>query len=191
MILSLQSWLLIRAWRLGLWTPPDRRVLDETILPYYARTSGFSRLLFVGVKKYNAKNRKLMAGRTYVTIDPEPAFARHGGDRHIQDGLQNLAEHVVPGSFDVIVVNGVIGHGLDAAADVDRALAACCDALRMGGHLVIGLNEENPSAVKVHSREPMNRFRGRSFEPLGVSQYVVQTPLRERTHSYFFFERIA
>jgi len=165
-------------------------VLDETILPYYARARGFERLLFVGVKKYNAKNRRLMAGRTYVTIEPEPAFARHGGERHIQDSLQNLAKHVVPSSFDVIVVNGVIGHGLDAPADVERALAACCDALRMGGHLVLGLNEESTDVANVHSYEPMSRLREHCFDPLGTSRHVVQTPLRERSHSYFFFERI-
>lgn len=181
---------LLAAWRAGRWTPPDRRVLDGTVLPHYARAAGFERALFVGVKAYNARNRELFAGRVYATLDPEPRFAAHGGDPHFVARLEELERLVAPASFDVIVVNGVIGHGLDAPADVDRALMACHRALRVGGELVLGVNEDAPGAVDLSGIPALRFFTPAPFAPLaGAPRHVVPTPLRERTHTFLFYTR--
>ncbi len=186
---EVQSYCLIRAWRIGLWKPPDRRLLDDVILPFYASAEGFERILFVGVKKYNAKNRALFAARTYATIDPDPRNARHGASRHIQDGLENLARHAEPSSFDVIVANGVFGAGLDAPHAVDDALRACHDALRPGGHLVVGVNDETPACPDFDALDAMRLFAPLEGSVLGSARHVLETPLRERTHTYRFYRR--
>src|SRR6476646_1062610 len=96
LVREVRTEILLTAWQLGLYVPPDRRVLDEVILPSYARRDGFERALFVGVKAYNAKNREIFRGRSYATIDPNPAFAPHGGSPHVVDGLENIARHFPP-----------------------------------------------------------------------------------------------
>lgn len=190
LVREVRTEILLTAWQLGLYVPPDRHVLDEVILPYYATREGFERALFVGVKAYNAKNRALFRGRFYATIDPNPDFAPHGGSPHVVDGLENVARHFGPGSLDVIVVNGVIGHGLDARPLVERAIEGCRVALREGGELVIGVNEEVPSAVDLSTIEALRRFAPVTFGPLGSDRHVVVTPLRERTHTFLFFRAV-
>jgi SAM-dependent methyltransferase len=173
--------ILVLGWRLGLWTPPDRRMLDSVILPHYAGR----RVLFVGVRKYNAKNV-----RSYATIDPDPKSAAWGGSPHVVDGIENVAKHFEPASFDVVIFNGVIGHGLSDRDRIDRAFAGCFDVLRPGGELVVGVNEDAPDfpGIDVPAR---GKFEPFVFEPLGTDRHVVTTPLRERTHTFHFLRRPA
>ena len=46
--------------------------------------------------------------------------------------------------FDLAVVNGVFGWGVDSMDDAEGAIGALCEALRTGGILVLGINEERP-----------------------------------------------
>ncbi len=182
--------ILLTAWQLGLYVPPDRRILDDVILPFYAAAAGFERALFVGVKAYNAKNRTVFQGRSYATIDPNPLFAPHGGSPHVVDGLENIARHFGPASLDVVIVNGVLGHGLNALPLVEKAIEGCRAALRDGGELVIGVNEETVSAVDLSRVAALRRFDRRRFAPLGSDRHVVVTPLRERTHTFLFYRAV-
>jgi len=186
---SVRASALLTAFRAGLWTPPDRRALDDVILPYYARAPGLERVLFVGVQAYNAKNRMLFAGRSYATLDPQSAAAAFGGDTHFVAPLQELSRHVAPGSFDAVVINGVIGYGLDTVHELDRALAAVHRALREDGELVIGMNEQREPRVPLEKVEAMSHFTPCVFAPFGVQRRVLATPLRERTHTFLFFRR--
>ncbi len=190
LVRGVRSELLITAWRLGMYMPPDRRILDGVILPAYAQRAGFERMLFVGVKAYNAGNRDLYRGKSYATIDPNPAFAPFGGEPHVVDGLENIAQHFAPASFDVIVVNGVIGHGLNPKPLVERAIAGCRDALRQGGELVLGVNEQTETAVDLGGIGAFARFEPIDFAPLGAARHVVETPLRERTHTFLFYKAV-
>ncbi|WP_233222739.1 hypothetical protein [Chroococcidiopsis sp. CCALA 051] len=40
---------------------------------------------------------------------------KFGSKRHVVDSLLNLSQHFAPGYFDLIVYNGVFGHGIDIA----------------------------------------------------------------------------
>jgi SAM-dependent methyltransferase len=169
--------------------PPDRRVLEQQILPYYARARGREKVLFVGVKAYNRHLHAAFAGRAYVTIDPEPAFRRFGAKEHIVGLVEDLGQHFPPGHFDAIVMNGVIGHGLDDPAHVRRAMAACHAGLRPGGDLVLGVNEESPRFVDFRPMDTFAPFVPFDFPPLGRSYLKVAIPFVERSHSFFFVRR--
>ena len=67
MLRSARESFLKTAWRLGLYSPPDRALLDA-IMKAFAARSDCERVLFVGVKHYN---RHLPA-----------TFARHGNVVH-------------------------------------------------------------------------------------------------------------
>jgi SAM-dependent methyltransferase len=175
-------------WSWGLYTPPDRRML-ERILADFAARADCRRVLFVGVKAYNEPLRALFAGRTFATIDPTPSVARYGGDPHFVDVLQNLDRHVEPDSFDLVVMNGVIGFGLDAESDVEAALVQVHRALRPTGDLVFGINERIPTHVDLRRVDAMRLFRPKRFEPLAATRRVIETPFREETHTFEFWEK--
>jgi SAM-dependent methyltransferase len=121
----------------------DRRILDEQILPRLARNDRFARVLFVGCDWYTEHVEEIFVarGRTYTTIEIDPGRARHGASRHIVGALGDLGRYAEPGSLDLIVCNGVIGWGLNQPEDIERALAACAEALSPGGVLLLGWDD--------------------------------------------------
>ena len=163
----------------------DRHTLEEVILPAYASRADIRTVLFVGCAWYTRHYEKLLPGRVYWTIDPDPWKSRFGARRHIVAGLESLDAHVAPGSFDLIVCNGVFGWGLDDRADCERAFQGCFDALRSAGELVIGWNdvpEHRP--LDLASVQSLARFDPLSFEALGSSHYLANADNR---HFYNFY----
>ena len=132
----LRARLLQLAWWAGLWRPPDRRLLEDVILP--ACGAGGGPVLFVGVRFYTRNYASRCGGAEFVTLDRDPAMRRHGARSHAVAPLEELGRHFPAGHFTHIVVNGVFGWGLDEPGAADRALAACHAALRPGGWLVLG-----------------------------------------------------
>ena len=137
----------------------DRRILEQVILPEYARRSDIGRVLFVGCASYTQRYGEIFGGREYWTIVPVARRRRYGSERHIVDRLQNLGNHVPAGYFDLVVCNGVLGWGLNAPEDANSALAACHTHLRAGGDLLLGWNDV----------APRNRVLPRTFRRCGDS----------------------
>ncbi len=90
--------------------------------------------------------------------------------------------------FDLVVLNGVLGWGVDTTADAERALAAAWEALRPGGLLVLGVNEERPTTPDLTRVDALARFRPAAPPPFGVHRHVVPSPF-EGSHTFHFFER--
>ena len=175
---------------LGLPNPirtPDRDTLERVILPAYAARPDIGNVLFVGCAWYTRHYEKMLPGRIYRTIDPDPWKKRFGSRRHIVAGLEDLAAHVAPGSLDLIVCNGVFGWGLDKRDDCERAFDACFEALRPAGELVIGWNdvpEHRPLALA--SLQSLRRFRPLTFAPLDSAQYLANP---ENGHVFDFYAK--
>lgn len=165
----------------------DRDTLEQVILPAYAARSDVRTVLFVGCAWYTRHYEKMLPGRVYRTIDPDPWKKRFGARRHIVAGLESLDAHVAPGSVDLIVCNGVFGWGLDDRADCERAFDACFTALRPSGELIIGWNdvpEHRP--LELASLQSLARLRPLIFVPLGSSQYLANPDNR---HVFSFYAR--
>ncbi len=181
----LRARLLQIAWWAGLWRPPDRVVLEDTILPHCASAGG--PVLFVGVRFYTRRYPARCPGVEFVTLDRDPGMARYGAPRHLIAALEDLGRHHPAPHFRHIIVNGVLGWGLDEPAAADRALAACHAALLPGGMLVLGLNEERAQTPSLGHLATLQRFERGDFSPLRCDVLVVPTPFAERTHTYRFF----
>lgn len=177
------------AWQRGLYSPPDRRVLEHDILGAFASTGGVSKLLFVGVQWYTVGYPKRWTGELFATIDPEPKVAAFGGKPHAIGQVQDLAKHFPGVLFDAIVMSGVIGFGLNDPAEVDRALEACAKALRPDGRLVLGINELKPTHVDPNSCDAAKHFVPDVFGPSARSRIDVTLPFRERRHTFLFWKR--
>jgi len=164
----------------------DRRVLEQKILPAFARAPGITRVLFAGCASYTHHYETQFAGAEYWSIDPATANQRHGAKRHIADNLQHLARHVPAGYFDLVVCNGVLGWGLNRLEEADAAFAACYAALRDGGHLLLGWNDLFPrNRVRPDELQSLSRFERAPFGPF-AARLRIEVPHR---HVYDFYRK--
>ncbi len=110
-MLSPIPWRIVRTERLYRPTH-DRYLLEQVIFAELLARDDMQRLPFVGCDIYTAHYPRIFSGRTFITIDSDPAKARYGSVRHIVDTIAALERHVDPCSLDAVICNGVIGWGL-------------------------------------------------------------------------------
>jgi len=177
--------------RLGLPTPletADRRLLEESIFPYYRDDFVFRKILFVGCAYFTAHyQQKFFAGKDFWTIEPEPAQARFGSTNHVIAPLEDVSKHFSARYFDLILCNGVYGWGLDTLAQGEAAFAQCHVCLRDGGHLIFGWNDvPNRTPFGLDEIQSRNLFRRLQFPPLGGWRYFTETRHR---HVFDFYQK--
>lgn len=139
----------------------DRHLLEGQILPEFARDAAVTRVLFCGCARYTRDYGALFDGAEYWTLDPDPRRRRFGARLHLVDRLECLERHV-PGHFDLIVCNGVLGWGLSTLPQAEAAFSACHAALARGGYLLLGWNDV----------APRNRVRPEDIGALALFEHV-------------------
>ena len=150
----------------------DRVILEETILPYLGGIKNFQTVLFVGCAAYTQWYEKFFTGKNYWTIDRKKVKRKYGSRNHITDSIVNLERYFSKNYFDCIIMNGVIGYGLNNASDIERALDACFHTLDTQGILVIGWNDSKVRMpVDIGSIEPLKKFEEHHFAPLQTCHY--------------------
>jgi SAM-dependent methyltransferase len=178
--------------RFGLDAPlrtDDRRILEGTLIPYLASAPGFSRILFVGCDFYTTHYERLFEGKEYWTLDKDPGRVKYGARRHLVCRLDEARGHFAEGSLDLILMNGVLGWGLDLPAETEASFAACHSCLRPGGVLLLGWND-TPDRLpfSLDESESLARFEPFVFPPLGVSSFLTKNPNR---HTFSFYRKSA
>lgn len=168
----------------------DRRLLEECILPFHARRQTALAVLFVGTRAYTSAYETLFAGHRFITMDIDPAAARHGSSqRHVVACASRACDHFEAESFDLIVFNGVFGWGLDERASVEAAVEGFHRLLREGGELVVGWNRiGRHRPFEFDELGALEAFRRVAFPPLGRA--VVDVPGSNR-HRFEFFAKPA
>jgi hypothetical protein len=121
---------------------PSRRFIHATLLPLLA-DAGCADLLFVGVQSYNNRIARICArlGFRLWTIDVDPAAARWGAaGRHIVADVREIDRHMAAHVFDAVILNGVLGYGIDDPRGAEAAVRALATVVRPNGFVVIGWN---------------------------------------------------
>ena len=174
---------------------PDRRLLEDTILPAFAADRSFARVLWVGCRE-NTVGYARAFGSRFHTLEIDPDAARFGvRGRHVTDSIVNLGRHYPARYFDLIFMNGILGFGVDDTATAEQALAACVKGLRKGGWLVLGWNDL-PEHAHLHpyEREALAGMEPVELAALGTSTVEVtfRAPVRGGTwtHTYDFLRRL-
>ena len=169
---------------------PARSVLEDSILPYYVSQDSKSRMLFVGIDWYTKHYEKLFKHyEAYWTIDPDPTQKRYGGKNHIVDFFENLNKYFDPQYFDVIICNGVLGHGINDRETVEKALGVCFSYLRPGGTFVLGWGG-TPGLLSfpLEESESLRQFAPFEFPPLKTSSYSTKPQYQ---YVFQFFQKPA
>lgn len=157
----------------------SRQYLTKAIFPALA-ASNFQRVLFVGCKPYTARygRRLTRAGIDYWTTDIEPAAAIWGEkDHHIVCDITTIDHVCPPESFDVVLLNGVLGDGVDEKNAMNRAITAIARILRADGILLIGWNsaKEGPDPMALGSVS--SHFIQECVLPLPITKSFSDSPV--------------
>lgn len=123
-------------------------------------------------------------------MDIDPARAELGAKDHVTGDVRDL-ESLFGEPFDVILLNGVIGYGLNDRDSVDRCLRACAARLRPGGTLVLGINEEKSTNIDPSGTPAHALFEPRALGRWPDGRVMVPVPFRENTHTFLFWRRLA
>lgn len=151
----------------------DRRVLEQVIIPFILSRLEPRRVLDIGREAYEAFYNEFFTGRELWTIDRNPKHATFGSKNHIVDDVVNLRDHFAERHFDLVLMNGVFGWGLNHRPAVERAFAAIHAVLRPGGILVLGWNDtpdltptplEQVQALRAFSPHFLGPLNGTSFK---------------------------
>ena len=165
----------------------DRLILEEAILPYFASDTGVQKVLFVGCSAYTQRYKEFFLTKEYWTIDPKRVKRKYGSERHIIDSITNIGRYVANEYFHVIIMNGVIGFGLNRIGDIEHAIDACHAALASGGILLLGWNDTAQRApIDIRAIPAIGKFCEYYFEPLQACHYRTEG---SRHHTYSFFRK--
>ena len=107
------------------------------------------------------------------------------GKNHIVDVFENLDQYFEPEYFDVIICNGVLGHGINDRDAVEKALAVCFSHLRPGGNFVLGWGG-TPGLLSfpLEESKSLALFSEFKFPPLSTSNYSTR-PHYEYVFQFF------
>jgi SAM-dependent methyltransferase len=158
----------------------DREVLENRILPFYQLSESHQDILFVGTDWYTHGYPRLFSHkRSFATLDYAPGKARYGARKHLTGSVTDLARLVPAASLDLIVLNGVIGWGLDRLEDAERAIGQCLTCLRPGGHLIIGWNDiDEHRPFKLTDIPSLAAFRPEVLPSLGAVEILIENEWR-------------
>lgn len=123
---------------------PDRRFMASTIVPALV-AEGARAVLFVGTRSYSriTVTQLAKAGVVIWTSDIDPDAERFGapGQHRTLDACAMTAKDF-PVAFDTILMNGVLGYGVNSKAQCSQSLAAVRSLLPEGGRCILGWNTD-------------------------------------------------
>jgi SAM-dependent methyltransferase len=155
----------------------DRRYMTDEILPALAALK-IARILFVGCKAYTARygKRLIRAGIDYWTTDIVPAASIWGEhNHHIVTDIAKIDHVCAAESFDAVLLNGVIGHGIDDESEINRAIEAISRILRPNGLLLIGWNSDKRHPDPITVEAVARYFRRMQVLPLPLRKTFPDT----------------
>lgn len=175
-------------WKNGRWrlATPDRVFLEDVAVPGFLAMDGIRSVLDIGVAWYTRSYPKLFRGVDYWTIDVDPEAQRIAGPNHRTLSATQLTAEFAPGTFDLVVCNGVIGWGLNTPADVAKGLDEIADVMREDAWLIVGWNDMNGRRVEGLDDLFARRFRREVFPPAAADHFIPETPY---AHRFDFFRK--
>ena len=162
----------------------DRSYFRRTILPAIP-AGGFRKALFVGVRGYTRSYERWFreAGIEFWTSDIDPAAQRYGAKgRHAVADVRDLDQTFLPGSFDLVILNGVFGWGVNEPQGMQQTLRAIAHVLQPNGMLLVGWNHDR-------SPDPTDMAMLENFEVAAPGGLPARKAFPDVTHVYSWYRR--
>ncbi len=162
---------------------PDWRYMDRIALPVLAARRP-NRVLNVGIQRYNISNAGVFerAGAEYWTTDIRPESTVYGArNRHLVANVTEIDQQIAPRFFDIVILNGVFGHGINDVPSQERTISAIEKILTADGELVVGWNPGmsiDPCELTIIKK---------SFTHGGIPGLPERIDFRKSNHTFDFF----
>jgi len=146
----------------------DRNVLELIIIPYVLGNFNPKKILDVGRDDYQEFYNEFFSGRELWTIDINPENKKFGSpDRHISDDVANVKKYFKNDEFDLVLINGVLGWGLNRNEKIEKTFKGIYDIMRPKGLLVLGWNDfKDAKHYRPHEIKALKKFTPYFFRPL-------------------------
>lgn len=165
----------------------DRYLLEEVIFPALITDPAVGSVLFVGTAPYTRDYERLFGDTAFTSIDVDAKQAAFGSSDHIIGSIVEIEDLVEADTFDALLMNGVIGFGLNELAQAEKAFEGVHRVLRPGGRLVLGWNEVAPySPFSPEDIVALRKFLPEPLPPFTMARYPTYSPLR---HVYDFYRK--
>ncbi|HAM88109.1 MAG: hypothetical protein US83_C0013G0018 [Candidatus Falkowbacteria bacterium GW2011_GWC2_38_22] len=166
----------------------DRNVLENIIFPYVLANFNLKTVLDIGREDYQEFYNQFFKNQELWTLDYNPEHQEFGAPRrHIIDDAGNVKKHWQDNYFDLIILNGVIGWGLNDIEKIEKALSGIIDILKPGGLLIIGWNNfKDVEVVNPDSIKALGRLKPFVFPPLKTCKFECVNG----NHTYNFYKKI-
>ncbi len=134
---------------------PDRIFIAQVLIPKIVARRP-KRVLALGVHYYTQRMQRTIerSGIELFTADPDARKVRWGAkSRHRVCTAAEIKSHFPGATFDVVLLNGVLGYGLDTQEELDRTYRAVAAKMEPGGLLVLGWDDNmfhDPLASGAH-----------------------------------------
>lgn len=162
----------------------DRNVLEEIIIPNVLAEFEPQTILDIGREPYQSFYNEFFAERTLWTIDINPKRKKYGAENHICDSIHNLKKYFKNNFFDFVLMNGVIGWGLNDVKKIEEAIASIYKTLHKDGLFIIGWNDKKDLVpIRLEKIKALKKFKKYYFAPLKADEFKCING----KHTYSFF----
>lgn len=163
----------------------DRDTLERIIFPYLLSNYNPQTILDIGREDYQEFYNLFFKNKILWTIDKDPSQKEFGAKNHIIDDVANLRKHFKSNYFDLIIMNGVFGWGLNNKQKIEKTFSAIYDILKPNGILILGwnnLDDLRPMALnKIKALSQLKKFY---FKPLKTDSFRCKG---KGHHTYNFY----
>lgn len=163
----------------------DRNVLEQIIFPQVLGCNNPHAILDIGREDYQGFYNEFFEGRELWTMDIDPEREEFGSPgKHVTDDVANVEKHFEKDYFDFVLINGVLGWGLNNKQKVEKTFSGIFKIMKKDGILVIGWNDfEDVKIFKPKQIEALKKFKPFYFKPLKTEEFECSNG----EHKYSFF----
>ena len=85
----------------------------------------------------------------YTTIDIEEDRKSFGAKKHVTGSVLDLDQYFEQGAFDLVIANGIIGHGVTQREDIIEMAKQTAHVISPGGYFLLGWNDKGNGEPEV------------------------------------------
>lgn len=163
----------------------DRNVLERKIFPWILAELEPQTILDIGREEYQKFYNQFFRGRELWTMDFDPKRKKWGSKNHLTADAAEVGKLFQEKYFDVILMNGVFGWGLNEPQQVEKCFAGIYKILKPGGLFVLGYNDWEAMPMKAEEVKNLQKFKRFEFPPLQTDKFKCING----EHTYRFYKK--
>jgi len=149
----------------------DRNVLERIIFPFVLSEYNPKQILDIGREEYQWFYNKFFIGRKLWTLDRKPTREEFGSSFHVVGDVTGLKKYFENSTFDLIIMNGVFGWGLNDPTAIEKTFMAIYDIMKVGGIFIFGFNDFPDKPMEINKIQALKKFTPLVFKPLETQSF--------------------